>query len=369
MDEPPLYENLNPYLHRTQMGQVPILPPNRTATYTRATFSRIVIPLDQLLQNLDLGQADAIRADPGHFLALVPFGAGTKFYKDHPHCARDTLQFVESLGYECNDLEVAKPAPRSKQVKNRDFDGPWPMIMTGHSPELRNFLLWQQTFAVTSELTFHALAFDDELRSWVIMNASGGAVKNDNPGTNRELEQKALGAIKGLLWHNTAFRQLVFHAAKADGDTTSIDYLVYRATASFDLHYVETKDGENPDKDTAPVWQLTGVPLTNDKDIHHEILNTIRSPGRSYFVGAHKLEINKRFVNCVWCKMDSHPGHRCPFPQTPDWLGPTPPTKEKDNSGPAGRSNRGNRHDAVETRNEEAGKRSRIRENNPLRCL
>jgi hypothetical protein len=38
----------------------------------------------------------------------------------------------------------------------------------------------------------------------------------------------------------------------------------------------------------------------------------------------HMLTIDKRIVDCVWCKSNTHPAHACPFPKIPDWLGLVP---------------------------------------------
>ena len=86
----------------------------------------------------------------------------------------------------------------------------------------------------------------------------------------------------------------------------------------------ETKDSR---RNNAPIWQLTGKPITTDHARHREYLSIIR--GERYLVGLHFLDIKKRFVDCAGCKSDNHPAHMCPFPKTEDWMGPTPDNAER----------------------------------------
>ncbi|KAF8957774.1 hypothetical protein BDZ97DRAFT_84951 [Flammula alnicola] len=346
MDNLPTHQDENPYLQMTRRGLQPQPPPVALIPFTHAIFHRVVIPLTNLLANLNEDQANLVKENPSDFIAIVPFEAGDKYYKENPNCNTEILKFIRSLGYPDNEhVDIAKPVPRNKAGK-KQFDPPWAMIMSGASSALSNFLLWHQTFAVRPDLAFNALPFDPDLQSWVIMNMSGNAVRKEEPQADQvqaetdpqtedapvrreaTAKEKALGAIKYKLWHNHEFRAHVTRVLKASGATTdSVAELAYLATTSFDLHYVETKDGET-EEDRAPVYQLTGKPLSSKKEDMNEYYRIVRFPGKHYFVGLHKLEVDKRFVNCRWCKSDSHPAHKCPFLQTPDWLGPTQPKKE-----------------------------------------
>jgi hypothetical protein len=73
--------------------------------------------------------------------------------------------FIKSLGLPDQAVTIGKPAPKNKPNQKQDFEKPWTMIMAGASPELKSFLLWHQTFTVTSTLAFNALPFDKEIQS------------------------------------------------------------------------------------------------------------------------------------------------------------------------------------------------------------
>jgi hypothetical protein len=34
------------------------------------------------------------------------------------------------------------------------------------------------------------------------------------------------------------------------------------------------------------------------------------------------LKIGSKFVDCVGCKLNTHPSFKCPFPEVPGWKGP-----------------------------------------------
>ncbi|KAF5381553.1 hypothetical protein D9615_005523 [Tricholomella constricta] len=168
-------------------------------------------------------------------------------------------------------LSISRPVARSRPNQKRDFEKPWTMVLDGASPELRAFLLWQQTFAVSRELAFHALPFDKDARSWVIMNISGDAVEEGDQARN-----EALGRIKSTLWHNSRFRTMVNRLTSASSlwGSGSVNERVVAATNTFDLRFIDTDDVNGR---KAPIWQLTGKPLTDDHRLHADYLNIVRN--------------------------------------------------------------------------------------------
>ncbi|KAJ7860714.1 hypothetical protein B0H14DRAFT_2576489 [Mycena olivaceomarginata] len=151
------------------------------------------------------------------------------FYQEHKHANRDALAFVKTFaaaGMDIGDIDIALPIPRHKPKS--DFDGPWPMIMTGASEELAKFLTWHQTFAVNRKLSFHALRFDPDLDSWFVRVTMPSA--------------RPMGVIKKKLWHYPRFRALCNDIMTAEGVTGTIDQRVVRATDTFDLTLIHTDD-------------------------------------------------------------------------------------------------------------------------------
>ncbi|KAF8059883.1 hypothetical protein FPV67DRAFT_1674377 [Lyophyllum atratum] len=274
----PADEELNPYIQTSQRGEMEHTPAGNATPFTRSVFPRVVIPYKLLVANLDVHIVKKIEeSPPDTYLAVSS---------------------LSSLGIGANpELTIARAVPRGKIDQKRDFERPWAMVLEGASDELKEFLIWQQTFAVSRDLAFSVVPFDKDLKSWVIMNISGDVVQ---PG--EAAMHKALGGIKKVLWHDLRFRAI------ADK---------FCATKPFNLTYIES---DNAQGTHAPIWQLTGRPLSSNPDVQEAFLNNVRN--HRYWVGIHMLVIDQRLVNCVWCKSDTHPAHACPFPKVNDWLSP-----------------------------------------------
>jgi hypothetical protein len=199
---------------------------------------------------------DGIKAAPADHIAILPHGGGRNFYQQRPHANREVVAFLETIDLVTGDIDVALPYAFKVAKQGRDFDGPWPMILTGASDDLKAFLLWHQTFSVNDKLTFHAIPFDLDVESWVIMTISGDAVRDD-----ARSKAKALGQIKRRLWADTQFVNFVNTVLAKAGVSGSPNQRVVEATKSFELTYVDTG---NVKGEHAPVYQLTGKPTTKD---------------------------------------------------------------------------------------------------------
>ncbi|KAJ7601952.1 hypothetical protein DFH06DRAFT_1311712 [Mycena polygramma] len=303
----------NPHLHTTQRGPKPADIPEHTAIpWTQAIYPRAVIPYADLVANIDPLVRREIDANPEKYLAVVPYGAGKKFLAENPRICEDILKFLRSLGYPYEGLDDGDDDPLELVIPKKagpaggTFAKPWTLLLSNASDAAREFLLWFQTFAVNTSVTFHVLAFDKDLMSWVIMNISGVAA--GIPGSARE------------------------HAVLA--------------TNSFELTFIDSNDGNG---DEAPRWQLTGKPVSDDPlQQARYIAITMSIP---FLVGLNVLEVGKRYVNCGGCKNVTHVGHACPLPLTDNWYGPVPPPPAPKNpredhgsasQGPPKRHNGGN---------------------------
>jgi hypothetical protein len=167
---------------------------------------------------------------PEDYIAIVVFNAGNKYFREYPNANLDVKRFIESLGLPDKEVTVAKPVSKNKPNQRRDFEKPWTMILAGAGAELKNFLLWHQTFAVTPTLAFNALPFNKEAQSWVIMNVSGDAVSDSEDKKN-----VALGKIKSLLWFDTKFRAFADRCLAPLGVGESTAERAYLATTTYDL--------------------------------------------------------------------------------------------------------------------------------------
>lgn len=332
---PAAERDMNPHIKQTGGGDIPTLPAKINTHFTRADFPKVVIPYDKLVANIAPEQIEQIQKNPAGHIAIVPLGAGKKYYRDNENCNWDILAFLKSFGFAGNDdIHLAKPIPRNANEK-RDYEPPFPMILKGASAELRAYLLYQQTFALKADLAFNAIPFDTAVQSWVIMNITGDAVENSDRS-----KKQVLGAIKTRLWKDHAVRDTVGELLAATGANFSVNEGVFRATESFELTFIDSVNHLGKPK---PIFQLTGKPLTADEKEHKKLLALIRNPappgkvklpnaktGRVSATASHpyitpdghKLDIEKTFINCIWCKADTHPAHKCPFLAVEDWRGP-----------------------------------------------
>jgi hypothetical protein len=301
----PAMKDQNPHIQESQPDPAPAVVPDvdkLTVPFTFAIYPRSVIPFGALLNNLSEAQTSEIKGNPAGFLAIVPHGAGRLFCQEHKHANRDALAFIKmfaAAGLNVGDIDIALPILRHKPKS--DFDGPWPMIMTGASEELAKFLTWHQTFMVNRKLSFHALRFDPDLDSWVIMTISGDAVCEGD-----DAKHAAMGVIKKKLWHYPRFRALCNDIMTAEGVTGTIDQRVVRTTDTFDLTLIHT---DNQHGVSTPLYQLTAKPITRVAKLHREWVDLIRFPPGGYVVRMHALVIDRHFVDCIWCKNKMHPGH------------------------------------------------------------
>ncbi|KAJ6559582.1 hypothetical protein B0H19DRAFT_1260289 [Mycena capillaripes] len=286
----------NPHTQTSQRGEVPEVLPDANqlkVPFTLSIFPRIVIPYLILTQNMAEDQVEQIDED---CLAVLPWNAGPKFYKENPHTSvaaarlAEVAKFLESLPFDTSAIETA--LPKAKHNQKRDFEGPWPMLLKGADNDLTGFLLWHQTFSINTKLTFSVVRFDKDVESWVVMTISGNAVRNTPIA-----KAKVLGAIKRRLWNNTPFVNFVNGVLGAAGVAGSGRQRVVEATRMFNLTYVETDDQAG---DHAPVFQLTAKPITSDPAQH-----------RQQAMG-------------TGCKSQMHPAHSCPLPKVPGWLGQVP---------------------------------------------
>jgi hypothetical protein len=146
------------------------------------------------------------------------------------------------------------------------------------------------------------------------MNLSGNIVTKDP-----KIVCKALGAIKSTLWKSESFCHITNQCLATAGIEGGASERAFKATLSY-IHMIFTIS-TSPSQQS-PQWMLMGKPITDVPELHQEFPRAIW--GTTFFVGMHKLKVQKIWLDCIWCKSDCHPAHCCPYPASDDWLGPKP---------------------------------------------
>lgn len=351
---PPSDTQDDPHAKRTRdLDPPPPLPKSRVA-YTDAIYDRICIPLDTLVEKLRAEQRDGLLAAPEDYLAVVPFGAGSNFFRNNPYVQKELLAFLKTFRYsdtaslesedqtlqaiidegtpeqveaallaqdernpDTKNLQVIMPAAASKSTNPKDkFGLPWALWLAGASPRFRQALLHQGTFSVRENLTFTVMELDASVFSWVLANFKGDAVSRANANA-------ILSVIKRTLWLNNSFRTYVHRIFTRQGVKGDINEHAVRATDSFTLTFFDnTDDFGQP----ATVAQLRGRPVGDTKSERREYANIIRLD--HYWVGLVPL-ILAGAISCQLCKAETHPTYECPFPKTEGWFGPANNGTEK----------------------------------------
>ncbi|THU95794.1 hypothetical protein K435DRAFT_859144 [Dendrothele bispora CBS 962.96] len=277
-------------------------------------------------------------------LAIIPFGAGRKFYTENPEFIPQLLEFLRTFRYDGLDrLEVIRPSPRSNN--GGVYGAPWPVFLVNAPEEMQHELLYYGWFVVSPDLTFGVTKTDVGAFSWHIGNFqsnSPGAIRGD-----AETIARAMGDFKCVLYKDkevldTANRCLL---GGKDGKTVNPNVAWERlveALNSFTFTAVETRDPPTP---TSMVLQLWGRPLTHITALHHDWIELIQK--KSFLTRYHHITPRRADLNCVNCKSLTHPQHGCPLPKTVGWFGPTPKTNEDEDHqnpiNPGGRGSWGSR--------------------------
>ncbi|THU82376.1 hypothetical protein K435DRAFT_621085, partial [Dendrothele bispora CBS 962.96] len=303
-------------------------------------FPKLFISHDRLSANIDEAQNSLI--DDPEVLAILPFGAGRRFYTENPEFIPQLLEFLRSFKYsDLDQLDVIKPSPRSNN--GGAYGAPWPVFLVNAPEQMRHELLYYGWFVVSPSLTFGVTKIDNGAFSWHIGNytsESPGAIRGD-AGTIA----RAMGDLKHTLYQDkevldTANRCLL---GGKDGKTVNPDIARERlveALNSFTFTAVETRDPPTPN---SMVLQLWGRPLTNIASLHHDWVELVKK--KSFVTRYHHITPRKPDLNCVNCKSLTHPQHGCPLPKTVGWFGPTPKpsVEEADHRNPNNAGGRGSR--------------------------
>ncbi|KAF8225235.1 hypothetical protein L208DRAFT_1307241 [Tricholoma matsutake] len=272
-----------------------------------------------LFGNLHEETLRQVQNSPQHYTALIPFGAGSRLTQDHPNLSKDFETFLKSFRFDGSDrLQVTHPTPNLQPDPQTRFSKPFPYLLL-HSPEpLHQLLLWQQTFAFQINarcLAFNAVRIDPQARSWVIVNFAGPFVS-----TAHTHMINTLHTITTTLMDDRTFSNVTNNHLAKMGIGATVMERVLISLSTFRLTFIPRTGGDGSKK---PIWQLQGMPVSDNLKDHQVWLRIIR---RTTFLVDQVvcLEPDKAPFGCIWCKAETHSNENCPLPSVDDWKGPIP---------------------------------------------
>lgn len=168
-----------PYDKTAKSNTCPTLPSNQMLPFTNATYPRIHISFRKLIEDLSPGQKVVLQNENEAFIAVVPFGAGLKFYQSYMTLKQDMKAFLDDLQIEKGNFKISIPKTEWSTKKTRDYQTPWPFFIENTAPPLHNYLLWQQTFPIDNKLVLNFLPVDSSKQSWVITTYRCHFIEND----------------------------------------------------------------------------------------------------------------------------------------------------------------------------------------------
>lgn len=257
----------NPHLQTTSVVPLTTLPPRPGKGYAGGPFPHTVIASDDLFKSIRVEILDNLLKSPLDFLFLLPYGAGRRLHAEFPNLGDTILEYIKEFrAPNCDNLTVVKAAADSfikgKKLRmyKKDFEPPWVFILSGFSPELRDFLLGVGVFDFAAGESNHALTVlkvQKNVRSWHVAYLTGDGVTND-----RRMMEEGLTAIKAKIKNNEKVRTSVqeCYAERTGTNLLTTDDKVQDALSTLSITY--TSNGK------ANFWHLTAKPITDDPAKH-----------------------------------------------------------------------------------------------------
>ncbi|KAK0464039.1 hypothetical protein IW261DRAFT_1427508 [Armillaria novae-zelandiae] len=149
---------------------------------------------DRLMEDLSRGQKTMLMEEHNQYIAVIPFGAGPKFYQSYTMLKQDVLAFLDGFQIEKGDYRISLPSEHLAK-KVHDYQMLWPFFIKGAAPPFQNFLLWQQTFPIDEKLVLNFIPININHQSWVIATYRCGAVENDPARTAKALQKNQKGSL------------------------------------------------------------------------------------------------------------------------------------------------------------------------------
>lgn len=106
------------------------------------------------------------------------------------------------------------------------------------------------------------------------------------------------------------------HLAKQDVGKLTTEWALI-SLSTFCLTFIPHTIADGTEQ---PIWQLQGMPVSNNLKDHQTWLRIIC---RTTFAIEQVLilEPDKDPFGCIWCKAETHSSTKCPLPAMDDWKG------------------------------------------------
>ncbi|KAI0353417.1 hypothetical protein OH77DRAFT_1427489 [Trametes cingulata] len=328
----PTKEDENPHRWSNRRGDEPVAKINpKSVVYTDALLPRAHIPTYKFFGNIALQQEQALRSQSTTILAAVMHGGGQRFIARAPEKAAEIKSFLQQIVLDgmppADQRTIEVYAPEMKRAKDHNIFGqPWTYFIeldTGTNP-LREFLLWQEVFALHDTLSFSVYPIDHDKQPWTIMVLTGapGAVL-DTQGA----KETVLAGIKARLWANKEFCWFVAQqVAENWGFAGMMREAVKAAMDTLTATVVQAEDPSNA-RAVQQAYLVSGKPVSDDRDAYRRWISFFTKPTKKddhYLRGLYVLKVNMAVVDCKLCKDTTHCARDCPLPRTPGWQGVDP---------------------------------------------
>ncbi|KAJ7063834.1 hypothetical protein C8F01DRAFT_1274667 [Mycena amicta] len=299
-----------PYMFPTPIDPLPTLADMvpRSVVFTRGPFPRIQIHTPRILHGLGEDQRTRVRNNPEDYLAVIPHGATSRLFSLQPGLQGDIVDFLATLGFQGN-----KASYRLERSTTTGYDQ-WCMILSGVNDEMKRYLTWQQTFAISRELTFHVVPFLARRRrhDTICTFEWHNPAMDDSPATRLKL----LTAVREKMQVSQRFireNAEVMREAGYPGDDRA---LALRAATLLQIHYAPG------DENHFQMMILTTRSLAKNefrqgkwaRMVSTVVIDSVTVDGTRLFRGP-------RWFRCRWCKSVFHFSESCNFERVPGWLG------------------------------------------------
>ncbi|KAJ7671725.1 hypothetical protein B0H17DRAFT_1141496 [Mycena rosella] len=277
-----------------------------------------VMPDHVVLENMSDETTDAVRANPGNYLAVTMFCSGVVLNKKYKNMHSDALGILEEIAGKGKVTLIrpmakdkAKEVRRGLTAKKLDkFIPPIALIARCTDEQARADLTGQGTFGSTRALGFHVTLFDIACLSWAV-----GFFKTDiNDSPDVTACRLCLAVYDGIN-KSQKLSSLVDRATQG-GSRASRE----RRTLDFAL----TFEGRFLPHNEDPVYVLFAKPCTKNAKLWDEIraaMRTTYTKSLEAFI-PHANTASGQNI-CADCKLDCHPKYNCMFTaRDKAWWGP-----------------------------------------------
>ncbi|KAJ7054002.1 hypothetical protein C8F01DRAFT_1260220 [Mycena amicta] len=284
-----------------------LVPDN--AEFTRKSFPRLYIPGTTLRESLarhKITYADA-REDT---IALVIHGFGRLMKENYPDTAWEVIRTITSLQLqEVNELTFTMPTEVFEEFQLA------PILLNGANWNLRNFLLWHQTFDVDEKIAFHALPLRTKLRLWSPGNL---ALEPDATGDLRD--EDITERIRHHLSADSGLREVAVRLQTELGRDGDEEEMIQDTLKDLHTHYIPAQPIEQCEY-PALALEMLPPPRGIKNETWIEWTKAVRA------ALTNRSMCNDGFfptqpTPCVWCNCPLHAAKRCPFRETEGWRGP-----------------------------------------------